>query len=191
MRNAIILASAALALVACDRKPSDAPRAPAPPTAPPASSITPAALPNRMPERAPGLWEQKVSTNGMTQVSQVCIDKAVEQRFTVWGQQAGKHACSDTEIRARASGGWEFASTCDMGEGGVTATKGSITGDFARAYKVSAESTISGARAAQMNGAHAMTLEANWRGACPAGMTPGDMVLPGGMKINMMQIPTG
>ena len=33
--------------------------------------------------------------------------------------------------------------------------------------------------AAQMNGAHAMTLEASWQGSCPAGM-----------KVNMMQLPT-
>jgi hypothetical protein len=142
-----------------------------------------------MPERAPGLWEQKVATNGMTQVSQICLDKAVEQRFSVWGQQAGKSACNETQIRPRGGGGWDFASTCDLGDGGKTATKGAVTGDFARAYKVSAESTVTGARAPQMNGTHTMTLEASWRGACPAGMAPGDMLLPGGMKINMMTIP--
>lgn len=188
MRKVLMLAASLLALAACNKKPADAPRTPAPPGAAPTSgTATPAALP----ERAPGLWEQKVTTRGMTQVSQVCIDHAVEQRFSVWGQQAGKDACSQTRMTPRLAGGWEFASTCDMGEGGKTATKGEVTGDFAKSYKVSAQSSISGARAPEMNGTHEMTLEANRRGPCPAGMEPGDMLLPGGMKINMMKIPTG
>jgi hypothetical protein len=125
----------------------------------------------------------------MAQVSQICLDKAVEQRFTIWGQNAGKDTCSQTQITPRFGGGWEFASSCDMGENGKIETHGQVSGDFARAYKVSAQSTTSGARAPQMNGTHAMTLEASWKGPCPATMQPGDMVLPGGMKINMMQIP--
>jgi hypothetical protein len=42
-----------------------------------------------------------------------------------------------------------------------------------------------------MNGTHDMTLEASWQGPCPAGMQPGDMLLPGGMKNNMLKIPKG
>ena len=42
------------------------------------------------------------------------------------------------------------------------------------------------AGAPQMNGEHAMTLEATWKGPCPADFKPGDMELPGGMKINML-----
>ena len=54
---------------------------------------------------------------------------------------------------------------------------------------LAAENTVSGASARHMNGVHAMTIEATWKGPCPADLKPGDMVLPGGMKINMMQIP--
>lgn len=189
MRKALVLTAVSLvALSACSKKPAQTPRAPAPPGAAPAASapLTPAALP----QRAPGLWEQKVSSEGRTQVSRICLDKAVEQRFSVWGQHAGAGACGHPRITPRVTGGWDFASSCDMGQNGKTETHGQVTGDFARSYKVSAESTISGAHAALMNGTHAMTLEASWQGPCPAGMQPGDMLLPGGMKINMMQIPT-
>jgi hypothetical protein len=192
MRKAFVLAvMGALALAGCNRKPSEAPKPPAAPGAPPAASASAGAAPAAMPQRAPGLWEQKVSTEGRSQVSRICLDKAVEQRFTWWGQHAGRGACSQTAVSARPGGGWDFASTCDLGEGGVTRTKGEVTGDFAKAYKLSAESTVSGAKAAEMNGTHRMTLEASWQGPCPAGMRPGDMLLPGGMKINMLQTPAG
>jgi hypothetical protein len=194
MRKVLILAASFLALSACNKKPANTPRAPAPPGAAPTSGTAApsagAATPTVLPERAPGLWEQKISTRGMTQVSKICLDHAVEQRFTVWGQHAGKSDCSKTRLAPRLGGGWTFASSCDMGAAGKTETTGQVTGDFARSYKVSAESSISGARALEMNGTHAMTLEANWQGPCPAGMAPGDMLLPGGMKINMMKMPT-
>jgi len=192
MRKALVLTAVGLlALSACNKKPAQTPQAPAAPgSTPSVAAPAPAAAPASMPARTPGLWEQKVSSRGMTQVSRICLDKAVEQRFTVWGQHAGQGACSRTRLAPRAGGGWEFASSCDMGENGRTETRGQVSGDFAKAYKVSAESTIAGARAPQMNGTRAMTLEASWQGPCPAGMAPGDMLLPGGLKINMMQIPT-
>jgi hypothetical protein len=201
MRKALVLTAVSLvALSACSKKPDQTPpRTPPPPdskphVATPASGAptagTTAAAPVSMPARTPGLWEQKVSSRGRTQVSRICLDKAVEQRFTVWGQNAGRGACGHIRITPRVGGGWDFTSSCDTGETGRTVTRGEATGDFAKAYKVSAESRISGARAPEMNGTHAMTLEASWQGPCPAGMRPGDMLLPGGLKINMMQIPT-
>jgi hypothetical protein len=31
-------------------------------------------------------------------------------------------------------------------------------------------------------------MEATWQGPCPADMKPGDMAMPNGMKINMMDM---
>jgi hypothetical protein len=126
-------------------------------------------------------------TEGRSQVSRVCIDKAVEQRFTAWGQASREGACGPGKVTPRP-GGWDFASSCDMGENGRSETTGAVTGDFSRSYKLEARSTVSGAAAPEMNGTHRMSLEAVWQGPCPANMQPGDMILPGGMKINMMQL---
>ena len=190
MRRTLAVAALGLAaLTACHKKPAEGPKPPAAPGSGPTAGRDAGASLAAVPERTPGLWEQTVSTSGIAQTSQVCLDKAVEQRFTWWGQHAGQGACSQTAITPRAGGGWTFASTCDMGADGKTSTKGEVTGDFTRRYKVTAQSTISGAQAPQMNGTHAMILEASWKGPCPAGMKPGDMLLPGGMKINMMQLP--
>lgn len=192
MRKAQILALAGLAaLAACDRKPDSAPKTPSPPNSGPTASVQPPPAPAALPDRAPGLWEQKVSSDGVTQASQLCLDKAVAERFTVWGQNAGREGCAPAKVAARAGGGFDFTAACDLGENGKSSTVGSVTGDLARAYKVSAEHVVTGAKAPQMNGRHTMTLDAVWKGACPAGMAPGDVRLPGGVKINMLKIPHG
>jgi hypothetical protein len=188
MRKSLVLAAAGLvALAGCQKKPAQAPNPPAAPSAPPAAAAS--APPAAIGVRKPGLWEQKITSHGKTQVSRLCLDKAVAERFTWWGQHASQSACRQNTVSPRPGGGWEFSSTCDMGDGGQTSTKGSVTGDFATAYKLTAQSTVTGARAPQMNGTHEMSLEATWQGPCPAGMQPGDMLLPGGMKINMLKIP--
>jgi hypothetical protein len=73
-----------------------------------------------------------------------------------------------------------------MGSGGTIVSTGEAKGDFGSHYTVDIKSSTTGAAAPQMNGEHAMTLEATWKGPCPAGFKPGDMELPGGMKINML-----
>ncbi|MDP3175560.1 MAG: hypothetical protein Q8M88_14100 [Phenylobacterium sp.] len=140
------------------------------------------------PHRKPGLWEQKVSMSGMDQTTRLCLDEAVEQKLSWWGQQATKDMCAKTRIAPRLDGAWEIASECDMGSGGKTVTNGVAVGDFATGYRMEATTVTTGAGAPQMNGEHKMVVQATWKGACPAGFKPGDMELPGGMKFNMIDM---
>jgi hypothetical protein len=188
MRKGVLAAAAFLALAGCQKKSAETPKPPAAPGAPPAAGAGAPATSAALPQRAPGLWEQRVTTAGRSQVSRLCLDKAVEQRFTAWGQTTGRGACSRARVTPRAGGGWAFASSCDMGRNGRTDTRGVVTGDFSKSYKVQAKSTVSGAAAPLMNGTHEMNLEAVWQGPCPAGMQPGDLELPGGVKINMLRM---
>ena len=146
-RNAILAATATLALAACS-KPAGEKAASAEGAAKPATATAPAAGPAAMPNRKPGLWKQTVSTAGMTQTSTICLDKAVESKLAVWGAGASKDMCKQTAM-APTAGGWTFASTCDMGTGGTTTTKGTVTGDFDTSYKVEASSVTEGAGAPQ------------------------------------------
>jgi hypothetical protein len=61
-----------------------------------------------------------------------------------------------------------------------------VTGDMNSSYRVSSHTTYAPPRAKQDESD--MTMEAQWKGACPAGMRPGDMVLPGGMKMNVVDM---
>lgn len=192
MRKAFVTAAAGVALLtlaACNRNeeaaetPAEAPAATAPA---PAAGETAAA-----PQRRPGLWEQRVSTEGMVQVSRICIDEALEKRIGWWGQQATADACEKNQVTRRADGGWQFSSVCDMGTGGKTTTSGVATGDFNSRYLVEAESSTVGAEAPQMNGVRKMIIESAWQGPCPEGFEPGDMELPGGMRINLLDMGGG
>jgi hypothetical protein len=191
MRTVVVLAASLVALAACNRKPPQQVEQPkVGQSGAPAEAAKPAAAPAAMPMRAPGLWEQKITTADFDQTSRICLDRAVAEKTAVWGQRPGESACART-VTPRLGGGWDFTATCDLGTSGKTTTKGSVTGDFAKSYKVTAETNTTGGANPQMDGTRRMTLEATWQGPCPAGMAAGDMLLPNGMKINMMQMRGG
>jgi hypothetical protein len=185
-----MLVAGAIALAGCGKQTAKDQQAQAPAEAAKPAAAQPAAAPTAMPLRTPGLWEQKITTAGFSQTSRLCLDKAVAEKTAAWGERPGETHCQQTTT-PKLGGGWDFTATCDMGKAGKTMTKGSATGDFAKSYKVETESTTTGADTPQMNGVHKVAIEATWQGPCPAGMLPGDMVLPNGMKINMMQMPGG
>ena len=53
---------------------------------------------------------------------------------------------------------------------------------------ITGESSTVGAEAPQMNGTRAVNIEAVWQGACPEGFRPGDLELPGGMRVNLLDM---
>lgn len=136
-----------------------------------------------IPTRAPGLWSQTMTLGDYAQTSKLCLDAAAEKQVSLWGQ--GVSGCKPGPVQ-RTADGWSFSSSCDMGEGGVTTTHGTVKGDFAKAYRVEAQSTTTGAATAQMNGDHAMIIDAVNEGPCPAGFAPGDLEVAGGVKVNIL-----
>jgi hypothetical protein len=59
-----------------------------------------------------------------------------------------------------------------------------ITGDFNSAYTVKSTSRTEGAPSGVPRDT-TTTIEAKWLGACKADQKPGDIVMPGGMKMNI------
>ncbi len=184
MKRAIgISALAVLALAACGKKETAGPAAPSQMAAAPEA----APAPMTPPRRKVGLWEHTMHMAQMTQTSRICFDDAVNDKMSLWGQQAGKEACKEQSITPKLGGGWTFHSVCEMGSGGKVVSDGETSGDFNSHYTVKVKSVTTGAQAAQMNGDHEMTLEATWKGPCPADFKPGDMEV-NGMKINMLSM---
>ena len=143
-----------------------------------------------MPSRKPGLWKQTIASShaGKAQppvVATICLDASVDKAMSVFGQQAGQQMCSSNTV-TRTPTGYSFASTCKLGASGTVTSKGTASGDFPKSYYVSMNSVMTGAPMAAMNGPCATTFTAVWQGACPAGTKPGDMTMPGGMKVNMV-----
>ena len=84
-----------------------------------------------------------------------------------------------------SSGNMVFDATCDIG-GRKTKTHGVISGDFQSHYTLDIVTDSEGGNPALPKHSE-MTQEATWIGACPAGMKPGDMVMPGGRTINLLE----
>ena len=183
MKRAILVSGLALlALGACAKQSETAATGAAP-----ASASAPAEPPTSvtLPARKAGLWEQTVTLPRMTQTTKMCLDAAFDQKMKVWGGAAGKSDCAEQRIPPHLGGGWDFHSVCKMGESGTVTSDGAVTGDFGSHYKVEVSSSTTGSPMPQANSAHKVLIEATWKGPCPADMKPGDMVLPGGMTINM------
>ena len=189
MKRAMLVCGAAvLALTACQKKTETA----ATGETPAASATAPAesAGPMTPPPSKAGLWEQTVSMAEMRQSTKLCLDEATDKQMAWWGSQAAKSTCSEQKISGHG-GGWDFHSVCAIPGGGTTTSDGTATGDFNSHYKVDVTSTTTGGPMPQANGVHKVSIEATWQGPCPADMKPGDMSLPGGMKINMNDAMSG
>ena len=170
MRAAILLGLGVLALGACQERP-EAHRVSLP-------------LP---PAREPGLWTQTVSSAGVTQHSKLCLNALVEPKIPRFAAPAPGGVCTGHVAKPKPEGGgWAFEDICDFGSGGVVVTIGTASGDLVRAYHVEANTETSGAEAPQMNGERRMTLDATWKGPCPAGMKPGQLELDGGLKVDLL-----
>jgi len=184
MRRVLVLGVSVLALAACQKKEETAAAtgegAPAAASAP-AGPVTP-------PKRKPGLWSQTMVTGGVTQTVKICLDEATEARMTIWGQQVNQEMCARNSF-ARMPGGWTFDSECDMGGMGKVTSKGTVTGDFNSRYVIKATSTTTGSSMPEANRTDTMEMTGVWEGACPAGMPPGEMTLPGGMTMNLNNLP--
>ena len=94
----------------------------------------------------------------------------------------GKEICSKQDIQKTATG---YVSDSVCGVAGMTITShAEITGDFNSAYTV--KSTVRSERGpGSAPRDSTSTIEAKWLGACKADQKPGDIMMPGGMKMNI------
>jgi hypothetical protein len=188
MRTVILVAASILALTACNRQGGGKPSAAASPVSPAAAPLAT----SQPPARRAGLWEQTMNRDGAAPMvmgkMRLCVDAASEAKISLFGGRMGKGRCGRRSVSRQLNGNYDFTSTCDMGEAGVTTSKGTLSGDLSSRYRVHAESDIAGSSIPSLNGHHVTDIEATWLGACPAGMTPGDIVMGNGMKINVDKI---
>jgi hypothetical protein len=142
-----------------------------------------------LPTRKPGLWEMKVlraagaSTPDMTM--QHCTDAATDKKMSTSFSPSGNDSCAKQDIQKTATG-YVTDSVCTMG--GMTITShAEITGDFNSAYTVKSTSKNDRAPGGVPRDS-TTTIEAKWLGACKADQKPGDIMMPGGMKMNILDL---
>jgi len=138
-----------------------------------------------MPVRKAGLWEMKIVRTGSPlpeMTMQHCTDAATDRDMNTGIAPAAKDVCSKNDLQKTATG-YVADSACSIAGASIT-SHSDITGDFNSTYTVKTTShTEHGPTALPRDST--TTIEAKWLGACKPGQNPGDIVMPGGFKLNI------
>ncbi|MGC2778766.1 MAG: DUF3617 family protein [Bradyrhizobium sp.] len=154
-----------------------------------------------LPVRKAGLWELKMVRSGgqlPEMTMQHCTDETTDKDMNNMASPMAKQACSKQDIQKTATG-YVSDSVCSIGgmpaiahavpdiksAAAMTVTShADITGDFNSAYTIKTTSHSEGGPSGVPRDT-TMTVEAKWLGACKPDQKPGDIVMPGGMKMNV------
>lgn len=150
---------------------------------------TGAASADDLPVRKAGLWELKMVRAGSPvpeMTMQHCTDETVDKEMNNNVSPMAKQICSKQDIKKTSAG---YVSDSECSAAGMTTTShAEITGDFNSAYTVKTTSHAQGGPAGTAGRDTTVTLEAKWLGACNADQKPGDIVMPGGFKMNVRDV---
>lgn len=140
-----------------------------------------------LPSRKPGLWEIRMVHDGAKgsedMVMRTCIDAATDKDMLEGGAALMKSMCKRQEIVQKGDT-YTWDSTCSLGP--IESTSHTeISGDFQSSYTMKMTGDMAGMPGLG-NGKTEVNQTAKWISAsCPEGFSPGDMEMPGGMKINV------
>jgi hypothetical protein len=138
-----------------------------------------------LPVRKAGLWEMKVLRAGSQtpdMTMQQCTDQTTDKDMSTAMSPTGKQMCSKQDIQKTATG---YVTDSVCGVAGVSIkSRAEITGDFNSGYTVKSTSHSEGGPSGMARDS-STTIEAKWLGACKPDQKPGDIILPGGMKMNI------
>jgi hypothetical protein len=147
----------------------------------------PVARADELPLRKAGLWEMKMvrgSSPLPSMTIQHCTDETTDKDMSTMFSPVSKEACSKRDVQKTATG-YVSDSVCSASGVSMT-THADIIGDFNSAYTVKFTSHTEGGAV----GSHEISssIEAKWLGACKPDQKPGDIVMPGGLKMNIRDI---
>jgi hypothetical protein len=115
---------------------------------------------------------------------QLCLDAETDKALMQAGSGMVDGKCTVAGAKQEADG-VSFDGSCDIG-GMKTTSHTVISGDFQSSYTMKVTSKVDGGPPG-MPKESVMTQIATYVGACPADMAPGDMLMPGGMKVNALK----
>jgi hypothetical protein len=147
-----------------------------------------------LPPRRPGQWEVRMVTEkpgGVPEVTtQVCIDPGTDREIMEFGLRMSQKTCAKYAMR-REGKTFVIDAECEVGPVKST-TRTTVTGDFQSSYAMRIEGTTEGgfkSRDSKKTPQPTLMVHtARWAGACTGGMKPGDMTMPGGIKVNVKQL---
>ena len=148
-----------------------------------------------LPARKAGLWEVTVRSDDLVlprrgqskprpQTVRMCTNAAAEP-VMLFAIVPGQERCKEVAARPRSTsvgGGWEIRSVCFVHDNRVEADMqltGDLRSEYQGAYSVKYQST-------PLENTGRMLFEGRWLGSCQPGQRPGDMVLPNGVTVNVV-----
>lgn len=151
-----------------------------------AATVTAAAAELNLPARKAGQWQIDMQPEGGPAMSmQVCLDAETDKTMMESGMSISEQMCPTMNV-TQDGGTITIDSACTMGEMKTTSHV-VMTGDFQSAYEVTINGTVEGGPPG-MPATSTITQHARWTGECANGMQPGDMMMPGGMKMNIRDV---
>lgn len=157
-----------------------------------ALAIAAPALAVDLPARKAGLWDMTMDFHNAKlpqQTMKQCTDADSDRLMNMNFGGSNEQACVKKDI-VRSATGFTVDSICSFG--GVTTTSHAVvTGSFDSAYTVDVTSTRNGGRpmpGMAAGGESHMTITAKWLGPCGAGQKPGDVTMPNGMTMNVLDL---
>jgi hypothetical protein len=149
------------------------------------ASLATGALADELPVRKAGLWEMKIVKTGTKlppMTMQHCTNPSTDKEMTNSVSPLARQICSKQDV-ARTATGYVSDSVCTVGGVSMT-THAEIVGDFDSGYTMTTKShSDKGPTGTPLD--TITTVEAKWVGACKADQKPGDIVMPGGFKLNV------
>jgi len=138
-----------------------------------------------IPVRKAGLWELKMLNSGSPlpeMTMQHCTDETTDKAMTDAASPMAKDMCPKQDLQKTATG-YVSDSVCKVGGMSIT-SHSETTGDFNSGYTVKSTSHSEGGPSGAPRDT-TTTIEAKWLGACKPDQKPGDIVMPGGFKMNV------
>jgi hypothetical protein len=141
-----------------------------------------------LPMRKAGLWDMKMRLTGggaPTMSMQQCTDAATDKELRTIYSPLAKETCDKRTVQKTATG-YTVDRICKRGDDNVT-THIDITGNYDSAYQAHLVSRTQD-QSPDDPPASDLTLDAKYLGPCKSGQVPGDIIMMGGMKINLKDV---
>lgn len=163
------------------------------PTARQSTKAQPAAKKSSLPARKSGLWEVTVRSDDLVLKSagqgpqrpltvRQCTSPEAEP-VMLTSIMPGQDDCHGLKVARRTKGaGYDITTACYVHENRLNARM-ELLGDLQSAYNGTYNVTYP---QTPFNNTGRMVFEGRWLGPCSAGQRPGDMVLPNGVTVNVV-----
>jgi len=141
-----------------------------------------------LPTRKTGLWDMKMRMTGggiPTMSMQQCTDPATDRDLRTIYSPLSKEICDKRTVQKTATG-YTVDRICKRGDDTIT-THIDITGDYQSAYQSHLTSRTQDDSPDDPPSSD-LTMEAKYLGPCKSDQKPGDIIMMGGMKINIKDV---